>query len=75
MSEQNSTKEAEESVLVSGVMVREQFRSPVHIITVQLSPDVRLDIPMLHLTWHNNPLTIGANIMVRIPPSAIHLFP
>ena len=72
---QNSMKDAEVIVFVSGIVVREQFRSPVHIISVQLSPTVRVDIPVLHQTWRNRPLNGGDTVMIRIPASAIHVFP
>ena len=75
ISEQDSVQLKEDEVHISAIVVREHFRSPVHIITVQLTSDVRIDIPMLHLTWRNNPLKAGDTVQVRIPASAIHLFP
>ena len=75
ISEQENVQVNEDEVHISGIVVREHFRTPVHIITVQLTSDVRIDIPMLHLTWRNNPLSAGDTVMVRIPASAIHLFP
>jgi len=81
VSEQHSVGEIremramEDGVRLSGVVVREHFRSPVHIITVQLAPDVRIDIPMLHQTWRTHPLEAGDTVKVKIPASAIHLFP
>ena len=75
VNEQDNEQLKEDEVQVSGIVVREHFRSPVHIITVQLAPDVRIDIPMLHLTWRTHPLKAGDNVMIRIPASAIHLFP
>lgn len=73
--EQQNERTNKDDVQVSGVVVREHFRSPVHIITVQLTSDIRLDIPMLHLTWRTYPLKAGDTVMVKIPASAIHLFP
>lgn len=61
-------------VQVAGVVVREQYRNPVHVLTVQLASDIRIDLPMLHHMWHTHPLAAGTPVMVKIPTSAVHVF-
>jgi molybdate transport system ATP-binding protein len=57
-----------------GSIVRTQPRRIMQIVTVRLTENVQLDIPMMRREWRELGLETGSQVTVQLPPGAIHIF-
>jgi molybdate transport system ATP-binding protein len=64
----------EDAVLLAGVLVREHVRGHLHILIVQLTCGIRVEVLELQHTWRKHPLILMSAVIVRVPESAVYVF-
>ncbi len=63
------------AALLQGMVERVQARGTLLAVTVRLTPDMTLEIPMMHWQQRTLNLSNGTPVMLHVPGEAVHVFP
>jgi ABC-type sulfate/molybdate transport systems ATPase subunit len=62
------------STIISGVIIREQFRRIIYLITVRLDRGQLISIPMMRREYREQALAVGNQVTLELPADAVHIF-
>jgi molybdate transport system ATP-binding protein len=65
---------ARSDVLIPGRIVQDQARGMVHMVTVYLTPQMQLEIPVPRWQHRKLHIAIGQSVTLSFPREAVHLF-
>jgi molybdate transport system ATP-binding protein len=62
------------SAAIGGVIIREQFRRIIYLITVRLEGGQLISIPLMRREYREQALAVGSQVTLELPADAVHIF-